>query len=51
MIWYPYTQMKTMDVPHKIVNAKGVYLYTEEKNSLIPFLPGGVPSTDIVIRS
>lgn len=31
MIWYPYTQMKTMDVPYKIVNAKGVYLYTEEK--------------------
>ncbi|MBM6828410.1 adenosylmethionine--8-amino-7-oxononanoate transaminase [Anaerotignum lactatifermentans] len=31
MIWYPYTQMKTMEMPYKIVNAEGVYLYTEEK--------------------
>lgn len=29
MIWYPYEQMKTMNSPYKIVNAKGVYLYTE----------------------
>ncbi len=31
MIWYPYEQMKTMKPPRKIVNAEGVYLYTEEK--------------------
>ena len=30
MIWYPYQQMKTMKPPYKIVNAEGVYLYTEE---------------------
>lgn len=29
MIWYPYEQMKTMKSPYKIINAKGVYLYTE----------------------
>ncbi len=29
MIWYPYVQMKTMKEPYKIVNAEGVYLYTE----------------------
>lgn len=29
MIWYPYEQMKTMKSPYKIVNAEGVYLYTE----------------------
>lgn len=29
MIWYPYEQMKTMKAPYKIVNAEGVYLYTE----------------------
>ena len=31
MIWYPYAQMKTMKEPFKIVDAKGVYLYTEDK--------------------
>lgn len=30
MIWYPYEQMKTMNEPYKIVDADGVYLYTEE---------------------
>lgn len=30
MIWYPYAQMKTMRSPLKIVDAEGVYLYTEE---------------------
>lgn len=29
MIWYPYTQMKTMAPPIKITGAKGVYLHTE----------------------
>lgn len=29
MIWYPYEQMKTMKSPYKIINANGVYLYTE----------------------
>ena len=29
MIWYPYEQMKTMKSPYKIVNANGVYLYTD----------------------
>jgi len=29
MIWYPYTQMKTMDEPIKIIGAKGIYLHTE----------------------
>lgn len=31
MIWYPYEQMKTMKQPYKIVDAKGVYLYTEDQ--------------------
>lgn len=31
MIWYPYEQMKTMKQPYKIVDAKGVYLYTEDE--------------------
>ncbi len=31
MIWYPYEQMKTMKTPYKIVDAEGVYLYTEDK--------------------
>lgn len=31
MIWYPYQQMKTMKPPYKIVNAEGVYLYTEQQ--------------------
>lgn len=31
MIWYPYEQMKTMKAPYKIVDANGVYLYTEDQ--------------------
>lgn len=31
MIWYPYEQMKTMKEPYKIIDAEGVYLYTEDK--------------------
>lgn len=31
MIWYPYEQMKTMKEPYKIVDAEGVYLYTENQ--------------------
>lgn len=31
MIWYPYEQMKTMKSPYKIIDAEGVYLYTEDK--------------------
>lgn len=31
MIWYPYEQMKTMREPYKIVDAKGVYLYTGDQ--------------------
>lgn len=31
MIWYPYEQMKTMKEPYKIVDASGVYLYTEDQ--------------------
>lgn len=31
MIWYPYEQMKTMKEPRKIIDANGVYLYTEDK--------------------
>ena len=31
MIWYPYEQMKTMKAPYKIVDAEGVYLYTEDQ--------------------
>ncbi|MEG2427770.1 MAG: adenosylmethionine--8-amino-7-oxononanoate transaminase [Clostridium sp.] len=31
MIWYPYEQMKTMKAPYKIINAEGVYLYTEDQ--------------------
>lgn len=34
MIWYPYQQMKTMKQPYKIVDADGVYLYTEEKKMI-----------------
>ena len=30
MIWYPYEQMKTMQEPYHIVDAKGVWLYTEQ---------------------
>lgn len=31
MIWYPYAQMKNMKQPLKIVDAEGVYLYTEDQ--------------------
>lgn len=31
MIWYPYEQMKTMKPPYKIIDANGVYLYTEDR--------------------
>lgn len=31
MIWYPYEQMKTMRAPYKIIDANGVYLYTEDQ--------------------
>jgi adenosylmethionine-8-amino-7-oxononanoate aminotransferase len=31
MIWYPYQQMKTMKAPYKVVDAEGVYLYTEDQ--------------------
>jgi len=31
MIWYPYQQMKTMKPPYKVVDAEGVYLYTEDQ--------------------
>ena len=34
MIWYPYQQMKTMPAPYKIVDAKGVWLYTEENRMI-----------------
>lgn len=34
MIWYPYQQMKTMPPPFNVVDAEGVYLYTED-NKLI----------------
>lgn len=30
MIWYPYEQMKTMRTPYRIIDAEGVYLYTEK---------------------
>jgi adenosylmethionine-8-amino-7-oxononanoate aminotransferase len=31
MIWYPYEQMKTMKEPYKIIDANGVYIYTEDQ--------------------
>ena len=34
MIWYPYVQMKKMKEPHKIVDAGGVYLYTEDNKMI-----------------
>lgn len=30
MIWYPYQQMKTMKAPYEIIDAEGVYLYTNK---------------------
>lgn len=35
MIWYPYQQMKNMKEPYKIVDAEGVYLYTEDGHKLV----------------
>ncbi len=32
MIWYPYAQMETMAPPVKIQDAKGIHLYTEDKD-------------------
>ena len=34
MIWYPYEQMKTMKAPYKIIDANGVYIYTEENQMI-----------------
>lgn len=34
MIWYPYAQMKTMRDPYKIIDAEGVYLYTENQKMI-----------------
>lgn len=34
MIWYPYQQMKTMKNPYKIINAEGVYLYTDDQKMI-----------------
>lgn len=34
MIWYPYQQMKTMKAPYKVIDAKGVYLYTEDQKMI-----------------
>ncbi len=33
MIWYPYAQMKHLSTPYKIVDAQGVWLYTERDGS------------------
>ncbi len=30
MIWYPYTQMKGMKTPFKVLDAQGVYLFTDQ---------------------
>lgn len=35
MIWYPYTQMKTMASPITIQDASGVHLYTKDGKDLI----------------
>lgn len=34
MIWYPYQQMKTMKEPYRIIDAEGVYLYTEDNKMI-----------------
>lgn len=31
MIWYPYQQMKSMKAPYKVLDANGVYLFTEDQ--------------------
>ena len=33
-IWYPYTQMKNMKAPYHIVDAEGVYLYTDDNKMI-----------------
>ena len=33
-IWYPYTQMKHMKEPFHIIDAEGVYLYTEDNKMI-----------------
>ncbi len=34
-IWFPYTQMKTMNKPIQIEQGEGVYLYTKDGEKLI----------------
>ena len=34
MIWYPYEQLKTMKPPYKVIDAKGVHLYTEDNDMI-----------------
>lgn len=31
MIWYPYTQMKTMKDPYEVIGGDGVYIHTNDK--------------------
>ena len=31
MIWYPYSQMKTMKEAYKVPDAQGVYLYIKDQ--------------------
>lgn len=31
MIWYPYTQIKTMKEPYQVIGGEGVYIHTKEK--------------------
>ena len=33
-IWYPYAQMKHMKTPYHIVDANGVYLYTDDNKMI-----------------
>ena len=40
MIWYPYVQMKKMKTPYKIVDAEGVYLYTQDNKMIILIISG-----------
>ncbi len=42
MIWYPYVQMKKMKTRYKIVDAEGVYLYTQDNKMIDSVFPGGV---------
>lgn len=34
MIWYPYAQMKTMPQPYEVLDAQGVYLYTQDNKMI-----------------